>query len=69
MKTKTTPVAWKLEMISTTADQASLTKVQAKINQYNTNNLLIKYNRLVVGDKLVFEIVLKKTETTELPIQ
>lgn len=37
-----------------------LVDIQKKINQWMTTGLLVKYKTLVVGDNILFEIVLKK---------
>jgi len=44
------------------AQQAELTKIQAKLNQWSTTGLLVKFETQAVGDSLLFKILLKKDE-------
>jgi len=47
-----------LELVSGT--QSDLTKMQAKLNQWITTGLLVKFETQVMGDMMLFKIILKK---------
>jgi len=47
-----------LELVSGT--QSDLTKMQAKLNQWITTGLLVKFETQAMGDMMLFKIILKK---------
>jgi len=52
---------YKVDIISVAGDnQQELTKVQAKINQWMTNGLLMKYEIIPCGNNVIFNICKKK---------
>ena len=53
--------ATRIDLLLVEASQEALTKTQAQLNQWGTKGELIKFDMTVVGDKILFRILRKKS--------
>ena len=51
----------RIDLLLVEASQEALTKTQAQLNQWQTKGELIKFENQTVGDKILFEILRKKS--------